>query len=89
MGKIHCQTCTCEATTRRAAGDIICPNCLQPQRTLGWLRYHLTRNLCEKFKSTARAREANTSLTAKQYIAKYGDPLKLRKYNQRIDPARW
>lgn len=30
-----------------------------------------------------------TNITAEEYIAKYGDPLGLRKYNARIDPTNW
>jgi uncharacterized Zn finger protein (UPF0148 family) len=54
MGKIHCKTCTCEASSRPRTGEFSCPNCFRPNNSEGWLRYHL-KNQCEV--SPARERE--------------------------------
>jgi hypothetical protein len=100
MGKIHCKTCTCEASSRPRTGEFSCPNCFRPNNSEGWLRWHL-KNQCEGDSSparmgvtralavqeTARPSLKNVGhLTAEEYIAKYGRP---KKTNMRMDPTRW
>jgi len=73
MGKIHCKTCTCEESSRPRTGEFTCPNCFRPNNSEGWLRYHL-KNQCEVSPARARVAAPTGTLTAAQYIAKYGDP---------------
>jgi len=108
MGQIHCKTCTCQESSRPRTGEFSCPDCFRPNNSLGWLRWH-QENQCEGNSSparmkvtralavqeTARPSFKNVSLSAEEYIAKYGRPeipdaAAVRKFKRPYNaPTRW